>query len=259
MSSCFLFCFCGGSAWTSEVYKTFCKGFNSCHYCILPVDQILFVPIVLQQELRWSVLSGKEKPNWPNSVQEKLPRPPAPIFQLFIPFPALFALFILCASVGSHQLGVIASFSWSHFPGILWCRHISHISLSDYNESKLHQMSLYVCLSIKWANQTLFVYLPFAFFDLGRKLQTDTRHARPSRKLPEVFTSGCVRRNLMTFPGCSQVWRCWRFTRRGAENSLWPTSVRQHDCKLPIGSLHSCRNYHPNFSTCTKWSKCQQF
>lgn len=181
------------------------------------------------------------------------------IFQLFIPFPALFALFILCASVGSHQLGVIASFSWSHFPGILWCRHISHISLSDYNESKLHKMSLYVCLSIKWANQTLFVYLPFAFFDLGRKLQTDTRHARPSRKLPEVFTSGCVRRNLMTFPGCSQVWRCWRFTRRGAENSLWPMSVRQQDCKLPIGSLHSCRNYHPNFSTCTKWSKCQQF
>lgn len=66
-------------------------------------------------------------------------------------------------------------------------------------------MSLCVCLSITWANQTLFVYLPFAFFDLGRKLQSDAGHAGPSRKLPEVLTSACVRRNLMTFPGRSQV------------------------------------------------------
>lgn len=145
------------------------------------MDQILFVQIVLQQELRLISHVSKRENQLIQTWEKKLPRSPVPIihslctiFQLFISFPALFTLFILCTSVNSHQLQVIASFSWSDFPGILWCCHISHIFLSDYNESKLHKMSLYVCLSIKRGNQTLFVYLPFAFFDLRRKLQTDT-------------------------------------------------------------------------------------
>lgn len=72
-------------------------------------------------------------------------------------------------------------------------------------------------------------------------LQTDTRHARPSRGCLE---SSCVRRHLMTFPGCSQVDILGDLQERSWKTLVGPGVFVSRAASFPLAPSIAAENIH---------------